>query len=188
MITKASIDNSVCFGSFYDKFYKSLPNKELKNAAKYNKTGQALASPHWNRLALGAAAITTQPLIDYYNPNVDRDTATTSALRTIAKICACTFVGFCVRGCSYKLVEKFAHGSAKEGSTLLTPLEILKEKNTEVKKSKLKLHKNTLSTVTALVVMLFTNFLLDAPLTTKGANTLINLHKKYKASQESEAA
>ena len=159
--------------SFYDRFFKVLPDKEIKNAVRYNKLGHALASPHWNRLALGAAAITTQPAIDYFNPRVDKDTAAVSALRTIAKIIVCTSVGFCVRGGAYKLVKKYAKGSAKEGSTLLTPDVILKEQDKQVRDKMIKLHQNSLSTVSALCVMLFTNFLLDAPLTTKLANTFI---------------
>lgn len=157
----------------YDRFYSSLPNATVKNPVKYNKLGQKLASPHWNRLALGCAAISTQPFIDYYNPNVDRDTAKVSACRTIAKIITCTAVGFTVRGLCYNLTNRYMHGSEKEGSTLLTPQSILKEANSEVRNSKLKLHKNTFSTVFALAVMLFTNVLLDAPLTTKFANKLI---------------
>ncbi len=183
-----SVNNSVSFNSFYDGFYQKLPNKNVKNPAKYNHVGQALASPHWNRLALGVAAILTQPWIDFFNPRVDRDTAISSALRTIAKICVCTTVGFCVRGSSYKLVEKFAHGTAKEGSTLFTPKEILKETNSELRNSKLKLHKNTLSTVIALSVMMFTNFLLDAPLTTKAANKLLELYRDYREKNSEKAA
>lgn len=182
-----SVNNSVSFNSFYDGFYKKLPNKNVKNPAKYNHVGQALASPHWNRLALGVAAILTQPWIDFFNPRVDRDTAISSALRTIAKICVCTTVGFCVRGSSYKLVEKLAHGTSREGSTLFTPMEILKEKNAELRNSKLKLHKNTLSTVIALSVMMFTNFLLDAPLTTRAANKLLEIYRDYKEKNGEES-
>lgn len=168
------INSNVNFkASFYNKFFEALPEKNIKNPAKFNKAGQMLASPHWNRLALGVAAISTQPMIDYHNPNVDRDTAIASSCRTLVKIPICTSVGFIVRGGVYKLVERFAHINSKEGSTLLTPKAILKETNTEVQKNALKLHKNALSTVTALGIMLFTNILIDAPLTTKSSNKLI---------------
>ena len=175
MRTDLSVQNNVGFrASFYDNFFKKLPNKDVKNSAAYNKLGHTLASPHWNRLAIGIAAMSTQPAIDYFNPRVDRDTATTAALRTIAKICVCTAVGFAVRGSAYKLVEKYAHASAKQGSTLLTPEAVLKEKNLIKRANMLKIHKNALSTVTALSVMLFTNVFLDAPLTTMAANKLIS--------------
>ena len=155
-----------------------MPNKEITSVVKYNKLGEALASPHWNRVAIGCASMAFQPAIDYFNPFVDKDTAFTSSLRTIAKISACTIVGFVIRGLSYKFVDKFAKGSAKEGSTLLTPKEILNETNKIVRDSKLKLHKNTFSTLLALSIMTFTNFLIDAPLTNRWTNKLIKLFDK----------
>ena len=181
MLRTESIDSGINFGaSFYDRFFRSLPNKELKDVAKLNVIGQALASPHWNRVALGAAAITTQPALDYFNPKVDRDTAKVSAIRTAVKIPVCTMVGFIIRGLSYKLADKFIHGSEAEGSILFTPSEILRETNKELRASKLKLHKNTMSTIIAIFVMMFTNFLIDAPLTTKLANKFIDKYHNKK--------
>lgn len=180
-----SVNNSVNFtSSFYDKFFQSLPNKDIKNSTKLNKFGHALASPHWNRVALGAAAIMTQPMFDYFNPRVDKDTAEISAIRTASKITVCTSVGFIIRGLSYKLINKLTNLSSSEGSTLLTPKSILNLKNTFQKENKLKLHRNTLATLTALIVMMFTNFLIDAPLTTFVANKCINHHNKKKVKKE----
>ena len=179
MRTDLSVKNNIGFhASFYDSFFKKLPNQNVKNSAVYNKIGHALASPHWNRLLIGAAAITTQPAMDYFNPRVDKDTATAAALRTIAKICVCTAVGFFIRGASYKLVEKYAHGSSKEGSTLLTPFTILNEKNVKKRNDKLKLHKNAISTISAIGAMMFTNVFVDAPLTTIATNQLITRYMK----------
>ena len=173
--------------SFYDKFFRKIPNKNIKNPAAFNKLGQKLASPHWNRLAIGVAAISTQPAIDYYNPRVDKDTAKASMYRTIGKIIACTGVGFAVRSICYKITEKYANATEKEGSTLLTPKEILKEKNMDLRRAKLKIHKNAFSTVFALTVMvLFTNIFLDAPLTTKLSNFLIKSDKSLSAKKETE--
>lgn len=180
-INSLSNQNLSFESSWYDSFFKKLPDKEIKNSEAYNKLGHALASPHWNRVTLGVAAITTQPAIDYFNPKVDKDTATASALRTIAKIFVCTSVGFCVRGSAYKLIEKYAHASKKEGATFFTPNAILNEKNLKKRTEMLKLHKNALSTVLALSIMFFTNILIDAPLTTKAANFLIaKYHPNYK--------
>lgn len=188
MRTDLNINSGLCFNSsWYDKFFKSVPNYNIKNQAQFNKAGQILASPHWNRLALGAAAISSQPWIDLYNPKVDKDTAKAASLRTTAKILVCTTVGFTVRGLCYNLTEKFAHGTPNEGSTLLTPQAILKETNQELRNSKLKLHKNAFSTLFALSVMLFTNFLLDAPGTTMLANKFLkmaNLDKKTGGNHE----
>lgn len=167
--------------SWYDKFFKFIPQKDVSNPAVFNKVGEKLASPHWNRATLGLVAISSQPAWDYFNPKVDDDTARASAIRTGSKIVVCSSVGFTVRGLCYKLTEKYAHGTQAEGSTLLTPKSILNETNKKVRNSKLKIHKNAFSTITALTVMLFTNFLVDAPLTTIVSNKflkLANLDKK----------
>ena len=171
-------NNQVSFGSFYDKFFKSLPDKDLKNPVHYTKLGHALASPHINRTVLGVAAFATQPWMDLLNPKVDKDTAISSMLRTISKILVCSSIGFVVRGSSYYIVDKFAKASKEEGSTLLTPDAILKKNDVELRRRMLKIHKNSLSTVLALSVMVFTNFLADAPLTTKLSNFLIAHYKK----------
>ena len=173
-------------GSLFDKFFKTIPNKDIENQKAFNKLGHALASPHWNRLAIGCAAC-TQPIIDYFNPKVDRDTAKVSMYRSSAKVLACTGVGFTVRGISYKLIEKYAHAFESEGSTLLTPKAILAEKNPELRRNMLKIHKNAYSTVFALCVMIFTNVLLDAPLTTMLANRFIASDKHLSNTKSKEA-
>jgi len=173
--------NNIGFqSSFYDSFFKKIPNKDVKNSVKFNKAGMLLASPHWNRAAIGVAAISTQPWIDYFNPDVSRDTAETATCRTLAKNLVCPAVGFVVRGGAYKLTEKYVHASAAEGSTLLTPEAVLRETNAEVRKNKLKLHKNAFSTVLALIAMLFTNVLVDAPLVAKLANKFIDIKNHIK--------
>lgn len=183
MRTESSHHNYAFKASFYDRFFKSLPNKDIVNAEKFNKIGHALASPHWNRLALGCAAICSQPMWDYFNPKVDNDTAKASAIRTGSKIVVCTSVGFTIRGLAHKIVKKLANGTPEEGSTLLTPKEILSETNIAVRNSKLKLHRNAFSTLLALSVMMFTNFLIDAPLTTLVANKIL---KKSNMNNKSE--
>ena len=54
----------------------------------------------------------------------------------------------------------------------------MKKNDVELRRRMLKIHKNSLSTVLALSVMVFTNFLADAPLTTKLSNFLITHYKK----------
>ena len=93
--------------SWYDKFFKRIPNKSIEKSEQFNKLGAKLASPHWNRATLGLAAISTQPAWDYFNPKVDKDTAKASAIRTTSKIAVCSTVGFTIRGLCYKLTEKF---------------------------------------------------------------------------------
>lgn len=185
---KIAATDSVNFErSFYAKFFKKLPNKDIENPKVFNKIGQTLASPHMNRLAVGIAAISTQPWIDLYNPKVDRDTAKASMYRTIAKVIACTSVGFLVRGMSFEIVKKFANESKAKGSTILTPRSILREADPELRESMLKIHRNTYSTVAALAVMVFTNVLLDAPLTTMLANKFIAADKTLNKNRHMEA-
>ena len=45
-----------------------------------------------------------------------------------------------------------------------------------------------MGTVVALVAMMFTNFLLDAPLTTKAANKLLELYRDYRDKNNEKAA
>lgn len=185
MLAGIGVANNINFmSSWYDKFFKSMPNKDIHNTAQFNKLGKSLASPHYNRLALGAGAIVTQPAIDRFNPRVDDNTAKVSSYRTIAKIIACTSVGFCVRGGCYKLTNKYAHGSKSEGSTVLTPKAILNEVNPKRRNNMLKIHKNAFSTIFALAVMVFTNFFLDAPLTTMLSNALIKRDKSLNPNKE----
>ena len=171
LITGVSSDYNPNFGKgWYDNFFKKIPKGEIKDAAKFNKIGSALASPHWNRLALGVAAITTQPAIDFFNPKVDRDTAKAASIRTVSKILVCTAVGFAVRGSCYKLTNKLIGDVSKIETKKFIPMEIREETNKELQEQKLKLFKNTKSTLLALAVMVFTNFYIDAPGTTKLAN------------------
>ncbi len=167
--------------SFYGRFFNNASVKEIKNPERFNKIGQMLASPHWNRVAIGVAALSTQPLMDKFNPKVDEDTANVSALRTISKNVCCMSSGFVIRGAVYKLTEKYAHATEKEGSTLLTPRVILKEANKELRNTKLKVFKNAFSTVSALAIMTtFTNILIDAPLVTMCSNKLIEEYYRRK--------
>ena len=159
-----------------DKFKKEIqqklvdiiPERTFKDEAKhldsYDKYGSFIARPDINRLIMGVTALATQPAIDYYNHRVDEETRVVSRNRTVAKIIACTSVGVMVRGTCFRLVNKMTdlNGTKKFSKALLPQkyIEPLKEFA-----QKLANHKNTVSTILALMVMTFTNFLLDAPLT-----------------------
>ena len=71
-----------------------------------------------------------------------------------------------VRGGCYKLINKMTNpqGTGKFAKALLP------DNFAELTKKQLANHKSTVSTITALFAMLFTNFAFDAPLTTKLAN------------------
>ncbi len=140
----------------------TINSKKLSDSIKW--AGQHISSPQ-NRLILGATALMSQPFIDLNNKRVDEETRKTSAARTVAKIIAGTTTGFFVRYYCIKAIEAFTKDpkTLKEGEkykSVLYPKNILR-----VTKKGLKHHKMALGTVISLGVMMFTNFLIDAPLT-----------------------
>lgn len=157
-------------------------SKEGNDSVKrWNKTNNWVSHPMWNRGIMGATALLTQPTIDYYNHRVDDETRTVSRNRTIAKIIAGTLVGmFVVRGPVHKVVQKMTDltGKKKYSRWLLPKKYIEKLKNDE---GALENYRSTLAMLMALIAMCYTNFKLDAPLTT----ILTNLFNK-KSKQEKE--
>ncbi|MBQ7125692.1 hypothetical protein IJO12_01245 [bacterium] len=129
--------------------------------------GEKLSSPH-NRLILGVTALMSQPFIDLNNKKVDEQTRIVSAARTVAKIIAGTLTGFSVRYLSIKAIDAFSKlpeqindtTKFKRLRTLFTPTSAL---NGVLKD--LTQYKFAYGTYLSLGVMLFTNFLIDAPLT-----------------------
>ena len=170
--------------NFIRKFLKNLtdkiPEKTIKDGdnKKRYKITSLLSNPAGNRLILGAAAVSIQPFIDLSNKKVDEDTRKISANRTLAKAIVCTAVGCLVRGANYKAVKMMTEkGGAKKYSEWLIPKRIKIDSEED-----LETYRNTISTFTALAVMFFTNFLLDAPLTTIASNRLNrNNFKKLEA-------
>lgn len=154
-------------------FYDCLPNT-LISSEKFQKgikwVGSEISSPE-NRLILGATALMSQPFIDWKNKAVDDDTRKVSVCRTVAKIIAGTTTGFLIRkGCisAIKNWSKLSSSVDKNGNrvilsklnTFFSP-SIAKTDTSEAFKQ----YQNALGTIVALVVMMFTNFLIDAPLT-----------------------
>jgi len=140
-----------------------------------------------NRFFLGATALATQPWIDLNNKKVDEKTRNYSCARTIAKIVVGTITGVLIRKGCIDLMKKLTYTSSalkeleKKGSkisewlTALVPTSKVVQAN-EFEKAEIQLKKfrNTLGSIVALGVMLFTNFLIDAPLTKMLTNYLIN--------------
>ena len=143
-------------GSSFKGGYSKLPNIRLGEKAftTATKIGQFISNPVGNRLVLAGTGILLQPTIDYYNKKVDRKTREVSAVRTASKIIAGTAVGLCVRGGCMALADKIKY----------VP-KFLKDNPDKIKNYKI-----ALSTIAAMAVMTITNFLLDAPLTTKLSN------------------
>lgn len=134
------------------------------------KAGEKISSAE-QRLILGASALMSQPFIDAKNKNVDEKTRKVSVARTIAKIVAGTFTGFVIRKACIKSIKALSHIPQKgvpKWKSILTP-----EGITDNKTDAFSQYRNAVGTIVALVVMLFTNFLIDAPLTKFLTNTFI---------------
>lgn len=139
--------------------------------------GKNLSSAE-NRLILGASALMSQPFIDAANKDVDAETRRFSICRTIAKIVAGTFTGYSIRKLCIKSIDAFTK----------LPTEIKPDMKFKRLRScllptikhtadELAQYKNALGTLMALGVMMFTNFLIDAPLTKSLTNLLTGYTK-----------
>lgn len=157
-----------------------FPNAEYSNERVINgikKAGTNISSAE-QRLILGASALVSQPFIDGHNRNVDEETRKVSVARTIAKIVAGTLTGFVIRKACIKGIEAFSQIKG-EGvpyfKTVFTPKGIKNNKTDEFGQ-----YRNAMGTVVALIVMMFTNFLIDAPLTKFLTNLLVKKQEDKK--------
>lgn len=189
MASISSIRN-FSFSRAYDKFSRKLSRAAL-NAVGSRENLPTISNPKtihtidWigkklssaeNRLILGASALLSQPFIDASNKDVDLETRKYSVCRTIAKIIAGTATGYTIRKLCIKSIDAFTKSVSdikpdmkfKKLRTLLTPT--LKYTADELSQ-----YKNTLGTILALGVMVFTNFLIDAPLTKGLTNAFTKL-------------
>lgn len=86
-----------------------LKENNVKRIVTLNENFQT-----WHqRLVLGIASLSTQPLFDYYNKNVDQDTRKYSTARTIAKIVVGTTEGCIVRALAIKYGGRYAYKALK---------------------------------------------------------------------------
>ncbi len=179
MASISSIRN-FSFLSAYDKFSCKITRVALDAVGSREKLptisnpktvkcidwiGKNLSSAE-NRLILGASALLSQPFIDASNKDVDAKTRRYSICRTVAKIIAGTLTGFTIRKLCIKSIDAFTKLPSeikpdmkfKNLRKLLTP-------TIKFSAEELAQYKNTLGTILALGIMVFTNFLIDAPLT-----------------------
>lgn len=132
------------------------------------------------RLALGAAAVTIQPVIDLHNKDVDEKTRKISANRSIAKGIVGTTTGIIIRGGCMKAVEKLLQNNKVANCLAKATKETLETIQTP---SVTKKYSQVIGTFVALGVMLYTNFAIDAPLTNYFSN---KLNKKYEEAPKKE--
>lgn len=165
------------------KMLDIFPTVDFKNPSNnIKKINNRLILPAENRAILGGTAIILQPIIDSSNKNVDEKTRKTSVCRTIAKIAVGTLVGVIIRGASYNIVKQMTNiNGTKKISKVLIPKSFLNGNNKEVA---LENYRCALSNFFAILAMLYTNFAIDAPLTTKFTNYLTKKVNNKDANKE----
>lgn len=143
----------------------------------------------WQRFASGLTGFMTQPFFDYNNKRVDDETRKTSTARTLAKITAGTLTGVGIRTLCIVAMDGFTKNNATEEElvkralakgktyppkTTFTTKErfLLPEKAYGATFREIKKYRGAMGTFAALVVMVGTNFLIDAPLTTYLTNKI----------------
>lgn len=148
-----------------------------KTVKYITKIGEVIHSPH-QRLILGISALASQPFIDWNNKKADKKTRAVSTARTISKIAAGTLTGVLVRaGAIYtinrfseknlKIIDGFQTICQKSPKDIFTPhlKKITPSISDEEFLKRYKNYTNALGTLIAAAVMIFTNFLIDVPLT-----------------------
>lgn len=145
---------------------KTFTIKNQKAIDSFNWIGEKISSPE-NRLILGVTALMSQPFIDARNKTLDDDIKEVVIARTIAKILVGTTTGVIIRKGSIKAIDYMTTPTEK-----ITPemkykklRQFLMPAAKKIKPENLTQYKNTMGTLLALGIMVFTNFLIDAPLT-----------------------
>lgn len=166
----------------------TVPNFKGANAEKIFAKAANINS--WQqRLALGVSAMVIQPIIDRNNKNLDKETREISAKRSFAKGLVGMTTGIIVRGGCMKGVEI---ALAKDNmvdklAKIVTPekTEEALEKTKDYIKNQggAKQYASVIGTVAALGIMLFTNFLIDAPVTNWLTNKLTKKGENNKNTQ-----
>lgn len=171
--------------------------KSEKWIKKTNWVGDDFNSAQ-QRLVSGITGILMQPWFELTNKRVDEDTRKVSTARICAKIIAGTLTGVLIRWGLIKAADSFTKTEVTENRRValarlkhkanIQPARKLKDikkweqcllpeklKKPGVKFRDIKRYRNTFGTVAAVGVMLFTNFLIDAPLTTFLTNKFVKV-------------
>lgn len=159
-----------------DFFLKHIPEIKIKKdflKKTIDFCDEHVSSPQ-QRLAIGITALCTQPVIDYFNKNVDEKTRDLSVQKTIAKGIVGMTTGYFIRDWCIKLSKA----------------KIFKPDIKDIPADKLKNYHNAMGTFLATIIMIGTNFLIDAPLTalltngiSKPYNAIKNHFSKNKQTQ-----
>jgi len=162
----------------------------FKGVCAQNVLAKAANITSWQqRLALGVAGMVIQPAIDMRNKSVDPETRKISANRSLAKAFVGMATGIIVRGGCMKAVEvglkndKMVEKLAKLTAENSTKEAMAKSKDFIKNGGGARQYASVIGTIAALGIMMFTNFLVDAPVT----NWLTNkLNKKHTENNEND--
>lgn len=169
-----------------EKIVNIIPKGEFndgKRAKRIVEFFDNYVSAPENRLILGVTALASQPFFDLYNKDVDEKTRKISCARTIAKIVSGTLTGVLIRAGFISLTKNYSIvgeigakkivkviENGKEAIKKAIPITKWKKFFTpsEAKSDEIhayKQYQNAMGTLLAIVTMIFTNFIIDAPLT-----------------------
>ena len=149
----------------FEKVPKKTFSEQRDKVFFREKCTRLLSNPAIHRFVVGATGCVLQPIIDYYNHKVDKDTREISRNRTIVKIIVGTSVGMFVRGSCFSLIKKLININInKKFNFKIVSDNIIDECKKDEKY--LENFQISLSNILAVIVSAFTNFLIDAPLTT----------------------
>lgn len=194
-----SIDaqNSISYGAKPIK----ISNKKVANGIYW--LGENCTSAK-QKLITGGTGLMIQPFIDINNKDVDEKTRKTSCAKTISRAIIGTTTGVLIREACIKVLGAFTKTkaivkeevkkAAKKQGTKVKPLNkdidlkawqqcLLPESMKNSRNiAEIKKYRGALGTFAALGIMLFTNFLIDAPVTSWLTNNvfspLLNKEKK----------
>lgn len=155
-----------------DKIASIIPKHEFnggRGEKLINWFGKNISTPQ-NRIIVGVTALMSQPFIDLYNKKVDEKTRKASCARTIGKNIAGMITGFSVRAGFIKLTQKYSElGDVgnKKMKKFFTPSNANPNMPYAYKQ-----YQNAMGMLLAIVGLLFTGFLIDAPLTNVITNAI----------------
>lgn len=149
------------------------------------------------RLISGVTALMTQPFFDLYNDKTDEKTRIVSTARTLGKILAGMTTGVLIRHLCIKSMDRFCKTAATEADlvekgvkqvakTAFSKREqwLLPKKYEDAPLRQIKKYKNAFGTLAAVIIMIGTNFLIDAPLTFFLTSKFV---KKFTKTQDSDS-
>lgn len=196
------IDNPVCNQPRKAGSAPSFGAWEIKP----NTAGKLIkldAFPSWaQRLVSGVTGIMLQPWFDWNNKRVDEDTQKISTARTCGKIIAGTLTGVSIRWACVELSKKFTQNEVTEAERVRKAIENNKRNFKPLKTSfskleqcllpkikgmtfsEIKKYRQALGTYAGLIVMVFSNFLVDAPITTYLTNKFAKKTIEKQANKE----